>query len=119
VESWEGARKLALSLSRIKKEKSRIMSIIKLEPTKKNPDLVIEYLGKKYTLPGQISVAMLERLVAIKDKDSESGEAFVAAFLELVVPTDFKQVLSQDDLAQLIPIWMEHIQGPKGSSSKS
>jgi hypothetical protein len=95
------------------------MSIIKLEPTKKTPDLVIDYLGKKYTLLGQISVAMLERLVGIKDKEENSGEAFVAAFLELVVPADFKAVLAQDDLAQLIPIWMEHINGPKGSSSKS
>jgi hypothetical protein len=93
------------------------MSIIKLEPTTKKPDLKVEYLGKTYTLPGHISLALLEQLVAIKDDNN--GEAFIKAFLELVVPMDFKKVLHQDDLAQLVPIWMEHIQGPKDSSSKS
>jgi hypothetical protein len=93
------------------------MSIIKLEPTVKKPDLKVSYLGNTYTLPGHISVALLEKLVAIKDESN--GEAFVKAFLELVVPADFKQVLAQEDLAQLVPIWMEHIQGPKDSNSKS
>lgn len=93
------------------------MSVIKIEPKTNKPDLKVEYLGKVYTLPGSISASLLERLMEIKDEGTE--ELFLSAFLADVVPKDFKKVLAQDDIAQLIPIWMEHIQGPKGSDSKS
>lgn len=91
------------------------MSVIKLEPTKRKPDLKVDYLGKTYTLPGTVSVALLEKLVVAENK--KQGDAFLKAFLDFVVPEDFKRVLSQDDLAQLVPIWMEHIQGPKEPAS--
>jgi len=93
------------------------MSIIKLEPTIKKPDLKVSYKGKTYTLPGHISVAMLERLMGASG--GAEGEAFFRAFLDVVIPDDFKKVLAQEDLAQLVPIWMEHIQGPKEPSSKN
>jgi hypothetical protein len=91
------------------------MSIIKLEPKAKKPDLVVEYLGKTYTLPGHISAAMLEQMLTVQSK--RGNEAFLKVFLQDVLPTDFKKVLPQEDLDQLARVWMEHIQGPKDSSS--
>lgn len=93
------------------------MSVIKLESKSKKPDLKVEYLGKTYTLPGSISAALLERLMGVKDEGSE--EEFLKAFLAEVVPADFKKALAQEDIVQLVPVWMEHIQGPKESGSKS
>jgi hypothetical protein len=91
------------------------MSVIKLEAKNKKPDLMVEYLDKTYVLPGNISAAVLERLIGVQEKGGE--EAFLKAFLAEVIPADFKSVLAQDDIAQLVPIWMEHIQGPKESTS--
>ena len=93
------------------------MSVIKLESRNKKPDLKVNYLGTDYTLPGNISAALLEKLISVKDEGGE--EEFLKAFLSEVVPADFKKVLNQEDIAQLVPIWMEHIQGPKEPSSKS
>jgi hypothetical protein len=93
------------------------MSVIKLESKNKKPDLKVNYLGTDYILPGNISAALLEKLISVKDEDGE--QEFLKAFLSDVVPSDFKKVLNQEDIAQLVPIWMEHIQGPKEPSSKS
>lgn len=92
------------------------MSIIKLEPKNRKPDLVVEYEGNTYTLPGHISAAVLEEMIATRNKKGD--DAFLKAFLRDVVPTDFKKVLPQEDLDQLVKVWMEHIQGPKGGSSE-
>lgn len=90
------------------------MSVIKLEPKAKKPDLKVEYLGKTYVLPGTVTAAMMERMFLA----AESGDDnFLKMFLSDVVPKDFKAVIAQDDLAQLANIWMEHIQGPKDSTS--
>lgn len=91
------------------------MSVVKLEPKNRKPDLVVEYEGKQYILPGHISAAVLEDMIATKDKKGD--DAFLKVFLRDVVPADFKKVLPQDDLDQLVKVWMEHIQGPKGGSS--
>lgn len=91
------------------------MSVVKLTPKTNKPDLKVEYMGKTYVLPGKINTALLERLIDVKDEDSE--QEFLKAFLAEVVPADFKKVLAQEDIAQLVPIWMEHIQGPKESGS--
>lgn len=93
------------------------MSVIKIKSKSTKPDLKVNYLGKDYILPGNISAALLEKLISVKDEGGE--EDFLRAFLSEVVPTDFKKVLAQDDIAQLVPIWMEHIQGPKEPNSKS
>lgn len=91
------------------------MAVIKLEAKTPKPDLKVEYLGKVYTLPGNISAAVLERLIGVQEEGGE--EAFLKAFLAEVVPSDFKKALAQEDIAQLVPVWMEHIQGPKESTS--
>jgi hypothetical protein len=92
------------------------MSVIKIQPAKR-VDLKVEYAGTEYTLPGSISAAMLESLLDIRDEQGE--EQFLKAFLAQVVPADFKKVLDQADLVQLVTVWMEHIQAPKASSSKN
>ena len=91
--------------------------LLQIQAKNKKPDLKVNYLGKDYVLPGNISAALLEKLISVKDEGGE--EDFLKAFLSEVVPADFKKVLAQDDIAQLVPIWMEHIQGPKEPSSKS
>ena len=91
------------------------MSIIKLEPKNKKPDLVVSYEGNDYTLRGHISAAMLEDMIDVRHKKGD--DAFLKVFLRDVVPADFKKVLPQEDIDQLAKIWMEHIQGPKDSSS--
>jgi hypothetical protein len=92
------------------------MSVIKLESKNRKPDLKVEYLGKTYTLPGNISGAILE--VMLEGQGEGGDEKFLKAFLSQVIPADFKAVISQDDLGPLAKIWMEHIQGPKDSGSK-
>jgi hypothetical protein len=91
------------------------MSVIKLETAQKRPDLKVEYDGKVYVLPGKISGAMVEKMIA-SQKDG-GDEAFLAVFLSDVVPADFKSAIAQDDLGPLAKIWLEHIQGPKDSGS--
>lgn len=112
----EGRRKNLPSLSRNSKE-SRIMSVIKLEPKTKKPDLMVEYLGNSYVLPGHITAAMMEKMISTQEDGGD--EAFLKMFLGDVVPKDFKAVLAQEDLAELAKLWMEHVQGPKdGGSTK-
>jgi hypothetical protein len=91
------------------------MSVIKLEPKNKKADLKVEYLGKSYVLPGAISATMLEKMLLAQEAGGDS--AFLKLFLSDVVPTDFKNVLAQDDMGQLANIWLEHIQGPKEPGS--
>lgn len=91
------------------------MSVIKLNSAKKKPDLKVEYDGEVYTLPGNISGAMIEKMIATQ-KDG-GDEAFLAVFLSDVVPADFKKAIAQDDLGPLAKLWLEHIQGPKDSGS--
>jgi hypothetical protein len=91
------------------------MSVIKLQAKNKKPDLKIEYLGKTYVLPGNITAAMMEKMFAIHEQDGDEG--FLKMFLSDVLPPEFKAVLGQEDLPQLATLWMEHIQGPKDSGS--
>jgi hypothetical protein len=91
------------------------VSVIKLESKNRKPDLKVEYLGQTYTLPGNISAAVLETLLL--SQEDKGDEGFLKVFLSDVVPKDFKAAIAQDDLAQLAKIWMEHIQGPKDSGS--
>jgi hypothetical protein len=91
------------------------MSVIKLESKNRKPDLKVDYLGKNYVLPGNISAALLETMLTTQKDGGDDG--FLMVFLSDVVPADFKKVLSQDDLAELAKIWMEYIQGPKDSGS--
>lgn len=90
------------------------MSVIKLEPKAKNPDLKVDYLGKTYVLPGTVTAALMEKLFLAAD---DGDNTFLKVFLSDVVPADFKAVIAQDDLGQLANIWMEHIKGPKDSIS--
>lgn len=91
------------------------MSVVKLEAKSKRPALKVEYLGKVYTLPGAISGAMVEQMIATKETAGDEG--FLKMFLSDVLPADFKAAISQDDIGPLAKIWMEHVQGPKESSS--
>lgn len=93
------------------------MSVIKLTPKKKKPELKVDYLGNTYTLPGHISAEMFEVMIRAQDKKGDDG--FLRVFLSSVVPQDFKAVLAQDDMVTLLNLWLEHINGPKGSGSKS
>ena len=95
-------------------KKEAAMTVIKLEPKSKNPDLKVEYLGQTYVLPGTVTAALMEKLFLAAD---EAENTFLKVFLSDVVPGDFKAVISQDDLGQLANIWMEHIKGPKDSTS--
>lgn len=105
-----------LLLSR-KHNKETALSIIKLEPKSKKPDLKVSYLGKDYVLPGHITASMMEQMMTAQEDGGD--EAFLKMFLRDVIPTDFKTVLAQEDLPELAKIWMEHIQGPKdGGSTK-
>lgn len=91
------------------------MAVIKLEPKKNKPDLKVEYLGKVYTLPGDVSAAVLEKMFFAKDQGGDEG--FLKMFLADVMPADFKAAIAQADLGELAKIWVEHIQGPKESGS--
>jgi hypothetical protein len=91
------------------------VSVIKLESKNRKPDLKVEYLGETYTLPGNISAAVLETM--LQGQEDKGDEGFLRVFLADVIPEDFKAAIAQDDLAQLAKIWMEHIQGPKDSGS--
>lgn len=92
------------------------MSVVKLQAKKQQPALQVEYLGSVYILPGSISGSMVEQMIA--SSQSSGDEGFLLMFLSEVMPADFKAVISQDDIGPLAKIWMEHVQGPKGSSSK-
>jgi hypothetical protein len=92
------------------------MSVIKLEPKNKKPDLKVNYLGTEYVLPGAISALMLEKMMDAQEAGGDS--AFLSIFLKEVVPAEFKKVLPYDDMAELANLWLEHIQGPKDSGSK-
>jgi hypothetical protein len=91
------------------------MSVVKLEAKNKKPALKVEYLGKVYTLPGAISGSMVEQMIATKETAGDEG--FLRMFLSDVLPADFKEAISQDDIGPLAKLWMEHVQGPKESSS--
>lgn len=93
------------------------MSVIKLTPKKKKPELKVDYLGETYTLPGYISAAMFE--VMIKAQDNEGDDGFLRVFLSSVVPNDFKLALAQEDMVGLLNLWLEYINAPKESGSKS
>ena len=93
------------------------MSVIKLNPKTKKPQLKVSYEGTEYTLPGHISASMIEVMIRAQTKEGDDG--FLRVFLANVVPQDFKDVLPQEDMAELAKLWLEHINGPKDSGSKS
>lgn len=85
------------------------MSVIKLESKEAKPDLVVEYKGEQYILPGNLTAEMVEAFVNAKEKPVEATQKF----LSLIVPTDFKAVLAQADLEPLTQIWLEYVKAPK------
>lgn len=87
-------------------------SVIKLESKETKPDLVVEYKGKEYILPGNLTAEILEAFVNAKDKPLEATQKF----LELILPSDFKKVLAQPDLEPLTNIWLEYVNAPKDSA---
>lgn len=91
------------------------MSVVKLQPKKAKPDLKVEYLEEVYTLPGNISAAMIEQMFYAKDKDGDEG--FLKMFLADIIPSDLKSKISGEDLGELAKIWVEYVQGPKGPGS--
>lgn len=91
------------------------MSVVKLEPKKAKPDLKVEYLGEVYILPGNISAAMIEQMYYAKDANGDEG--FLKMFLADILPAEMKSKISSDDLGELAKIWVEYVQGPKGSGS--
>jgi hypothetical protein len=93
------------------------MTVIKLTPKTKKPELKVDYEGTTYTLPGHISASMIEVMMDAQNK--EGGDGFLRVFLANVVPKDFKEALAQEDMAELLNLWLGHINGPKDSGSKS
>lgn len=85
------------------------MSVIKLESKEAKPDLVVEYKGKQYILPGNLSADDLEVFVNAQGQPIEATKAF----LSRVIPKDFKKVLAQADLEPLTNIWLEYVKAPK------
>lgn len=85
------------------------MTVIKLESKEAKPDLVVEYKGGEYILPGNLTAELLEAFVNAKDKPIEATQKF----LNLVLPTDFKAVLAQADLEPLTQLWLEYVKAPK------
>ncbi len=85
------------------------MSVIKLESKEAKPDLVVEYKGKEYVLPGNLSAGDLEAFVKAQGNPLLATEAFLGR----IIPQDFKDVLAQADLEKLTEIWLEHVNGPK------
>lgn len=88
------------------------MSVIKLGAAEVKPDLVVEYKGKEYVLPGTVNADFLEYTVASKE-----SSAFFQAFIKCIIPDDFKKVLPEQDMANLVEIWAEYVSAPKDSSS--
>jgi len=68
----------------------------------------------EYILPGNLSADDLETFVNATGDPLESTKAF----LNRVIPADFKKVLAQADVEPLTQIWLEHINGPKELPSK-
>lgn len=93
------------------------MSVIKLKSKTKKPQLKVDYEGTTYTLPGHVNATMVEAL--LKPKNDDGTERLLVTFLETVVPKDFKSVLAEPDLGELLNLWLGHINGPKESGSKS
>lgn len=89
------------------------MSVIKLESRESRPDLVVEYKGNEYVLPGTVSAGLIERILANVENPSELARIVLAE----VIPQDFKDVLAQADIEPLVNIWSEHINAPKSQPS--
>jgi len=89
------------------------MTVIKLQAASAKPDLKVEYKKKTYILPGEVRGDVLEALVGAGSDELQ----LTKVFLEFIVPNDFKKVLGQADIAQLVQIWNDYIQVPKESLS--
>jgi hypothetical protein len=88
-------------------------SVIKLEASESKPDLVVEYKGKEYILPGNIDSEYLEEMLASKNDEP----TIIEIFLRRICPADFKKVLAPADIPQLAKIWGEYVNAPKESNS--
>ena len=93
------------------------MSVIKLNPKTKKPALKVEYDGNTYVLPGHVSASMVESI--LKPRAEGTVDGVLQTFLDNVVPKDFKDVLAEADMGDLLTLWLGHINGPKDSGSKS
>lgn len=94
------------------------MSVFKLKKTDR-PPFEIEYDGKKYSLPGNSPVSLLEVIsgeempdakdeAATKSWQTRIGTATMRVFLADVIPPDLKKALNPADLQPLIEAWTEH-----------
>lgn len=90
------------------------MTVIKLESKEAKPDLVVEYKGIEYILPGNLTADDMETFVTV----AEDKIQFTKEFLSRIIPKEFKKVLAQADVEPLVVIWAEHINGPKDLPSK-
>lgn len=91
------------------------MTVIKLESKEAKPDLVVEYKGVEYILPGNLSADDLEAFVDAEGKPVEATKVF----LSRIIPKEFKKALAQADIPPLTQIWLEYVQGPKELPSES
>lgn len=101
---------------------------VEITPKNNRKPLKINYGGTKYTLPGRIPTDLITaqdsvprpKVMAGSQKDAYQGQvsvAIIAAFIEHVVPEDFKNELDFDDVPQVFEAWSEHVGWGKASSS--
>lgn len=89
------------------------MSVIKLESKETKPDLVVDYKGKEYVLPGSVSAGLIERILANVENPTELAKIVLAE----VIPQDFKDALAQADIEPLVNLWSNYINAPKEQPS--
>jgi hypothetical protein len=94
------------------------MSVFKLTKTNQ-PPFEVEYDGKKYSLPGNAPLSLLEVISsepmpinATEDQTVEwqqrIGTATMRIFLADVIPAELKKALNPADLQPLVTAWTEH-----------
>ncbi len=87
---------------------------------KGRPDLVVEYDGTDYTLPGRIPAEIMTIQAEHKKPKNpakdvqeqfqrELGVAIMNEFYSRVIPDDFKAAVDLEDLEQVFTVWSEHV----------
>lgn len=103
--------------------------VVKIKQSEAKP-LVVEYGKGKYTLPGHQPTELITaadsvprpKVMAGAQKtayEEQAGVAVIAAFLNHVVPDDFRAVLDTRDVGAVFDAWQEHTGWGKGDSSES
>lgn len=85
------------------------MTVIKLEALETKPDLVVEYKGQEYVLPGTVSAETLTDVLG----NQADPEAMMVGFLNAICPPEFKKALAVQDIPKLMEIWSDYVNGPK------